>query len=233
MYRFVKDTRREWDSKLDRLSMGIAGRLGGEYWVPGQKGVPCLVQGADGRCAVPAGCPVSVAVFHDGLEYEVKKNAPFRVGLGDIPGCHVNLAGYPLYGSDLCRVGPSVQYDAVVGGACGDGWEAALEDASLDGKRVAVAFAGDDGIREGIVAALSGRNEVDVIDGPVLPVVAALYRTCGTVVHLGHCRRGYLHSLAVYHAGVSGRKLVEGVPGEKFVPPSLDEMIKILGRQEV
>jgi hypothetical protein len=72
-------------------------------------------------------------------------------------------------------------------------------------------------------------NDVTVIENPQLPILSVLYRSCPTVVHLGHCRRGYLHSLAMYHATVPGRTLVERVPGlEKFEPAAIDDLIQFL-----
>lgn len=225
---FVKDSRQEWDSKLDILSMAIAGRLGGEYWTAASRG-GVVAQAADGKCDIPAGCDVGCIVVHDSLDYPEKSRAMFRIGLGDVPGCSRNLASYPLRGCDRHRLPVSVRFDAVVGGDCEEGVEETLERAGLSGKRIAVATM--NGRLSGRVAGILGKdNEVTEIWCPQLPVVSALYRTCGTVVHLGHCRRGYLHSMAMYHAGVDGRKLVERVPDEKFVPATVDEMIQIIGR---
>lgn len=228
---FVRDTRPEWDSKLDIISMAVAGRVGGEYWFPGST-LGCLVQAADGKCVVPPGANVTCAVIHDGLEYAIKERRILRVGLGDIPGCTVNLTGYPLRPEDMCRMPASARYDAVVGGRCpaGADWKEALAEAGLEGKRVAVAIPGNTGISEAVAGELSADNEVELLPSPGLPVLSALYRTCPTVVHLGDCRRGYLHSMAMYHTGVGGRRLVERVPGERYDPPSVDDLIQILGR---
>ena len=225
---FVKDKRPEWDSKLDILSLAVAGTLGGEYWTKGVTG-GAVAQAADGKCEVPAGCNVSCLIVHDPLDYPVKSRVLFRIGLGEVPGCSANLSSYPLRRRDMYRLPLSRHFDAVVGGECAEGYEEALARAGLSGKRVAVAIAGSE-LSGKVAEILKLDNEVSLVDTPQLPVVSALYRTCGTVVHLGHCRRGYLHSLAMYHAGVEGRKLVERVPGEKFVPATVEQMIQILGR---
>ena len=161
-----------------------------------------------------------------------KERHILRIGLGNIPGCTVNLPGYPLRPEDMCRMPISVRYDAVVGGKCPTGadWKDALSRAGLEGMRVAVAITGTSGYSDGIANELSGCNEVDTIRFPGLPVLSALYRTCPTIVHLGDCRRGYLHSMAMYHTAVEGRRLVERVPGERYTPPSVDDLIQILGR---
>lgn len=228
---FVRDTRPEWDSKLDMLSMAVAGRSGGEYWVPGST-LGCLVQAADGICDIPRGANVTCAVIHDGMDYAIKERRILRIGLGNIPGCTVNLPGYPLRPEDMCRMPVSVRYDAVVGGRCPSAayWKDAIEAAALEGKRVAVAVPGNPGVSLDIAKALSANNEVEVIQFPGLPVLSALYRTCRTIVHLGHCSRGYLHSMAMYHTAVEGRRLVERIPGERYTPPSVDDLIQILGR---
>lgn len=228
---FVKDQRPEWDSKLDMLSMAVAGSAGGEYWVSGST-LGCLVQAADGACNIPQGANVTCAVIHDNIDYAIKERHILRIGLGNIPGCTVNLPGYPLRPEDMCRMPISVRYDAVVGGKCPTGadWKDALSRAGLEGMRVAVAITGTSGYSDGIANELSGCNEVDTIRFPGLPVLSALYRTCPTIVHLGDCRRGYLHSMAMYHTAVEGRRLVERVPGERYTPPSVDDLIQILGR---
>ena len=230
MFRFVKDIMPEWDSKLDMLSLGIAGALGGAYWVPGTRGVGCVVQAADGYCMVPDECPVRCAIFHDALDYPEKKTALFRIGLGDVPGCTCNLTSYPLRASDMHRMPPSAVFDAVVGGRIRESMEDTLERAGLKGKKVAVATRGSAELAGAVAALLRDSNDVTVISEPSLPGVAALYRTCPTVVHLGDCSRGYLHSLAMYHTGEPGRRLVERVQSGGFRVATMDELIQICTR---
>ena len=225
---FVKDGRQEWDSKLDILSMAIAGKLGGEYWTAASCG-GVVAQAADGKCEIPPGCDVGCLVVHDSLEYPAKSRVMFRIGLGEVPGCSVNLSSYPLRRCDMHRLPVSARFDAVVGGDCEEGVEETLGRAGMSGKRIAVATM-NSALSGKVVDILGKDNDVTEVWCPQLPVVSALYRTCGTVVHLGHCRRGYLHALAMYHAGVEDRNLVERVPGEKFVPATVDEMIQIIGR---
>ena len=229
---FVKHFWPEWDSKRDILAMAVAGKTGGEYWTPYSNG-GAVVQAADGECEVPSGCLPSVCIYHDALEYDIVPRPLFRIGLGeDIPGCNVNLRSYPLRECDRYRLPASAKFDAVVGGQCGyfESCEEAIERAGLRGRRVAVAIPGNPAVAEEVSNRLrEDGNEVTVVEGPQLPVISVLYRSCPAVVHLGHCRRGYLHSLAMYHASVPGRTLVERVPGlEKFEPAGIGELIQFL-----
>jgi hypothetical protein len=232
MYRFVIQAWPEWDSKLNMLSMAVAGTAGGTYWFPGASG-RAVVQAADGICEVPPGCVPYAAIVHDGMEYRVSPRPILRIGLGEVPGCTANLSSYPLREKDMHRLPESAAFDAVVGGRCPDAGscEEAVVRAGLSGMRVAVATTGSPGISGRISGMLrDAGNEVAVVEAPQLPTVSALYRTCRTVVHLGDCRRGYLHSLAMYHAGVPGRTLVERVAGlDRFVPAGMAELIQFLG----
>ena len=227
MLYFVKDcARQEWESKMDMLSMYVSGRLGGEYWRPGNIG-RTVVHAADGECVVPLGCTPAVAIIHDPLDYIIAPRPLVRIGLGEIPGCTVNLASYPLRDCDMHRLPVSAEFDAVIGGKLGDqeGCLEALERAGRHGKRVAVAVDGDSGQIDGM---LSGDNELFGVDSRgSLMTVSVLYRSCPTVVHLGDCRRGYLHSLAMYHATADGRRLIEKIPDlPPFVPAKADELIQ-------
>lgn len=228
---FVKDFREEWDSKLNILSMAVAGRIGGEYWQPGVT-TGSVVQAADGKCAIPSGCMPFAAIYHDSLEYSITPKPILRIGLGDIPGCTVKLNSYPLRKKDLHRLPISAKYDAVFGGKAEDyaSCEEAIERANVKGLRVAVAIPGNPWLAEKVSNRLKEEgNDVTVIENPQLPILSVLYRSCSSVVHLGHCRRGYLHSLAMYHATVPGRTLVERVPGlEKFEPAVIDDLIQFL-----
>lgn len=228
---FVKDFREEWDSKLNILSMAVAGRIGGEYWQPGVT-AGSVVQAADGKCDVPSGCMPFAAIYHDSLEYSLTPKPILRIGLGDIPGCTVKLNSYPLRKKDLHRLPISAKYDAAFGGKAEDyaSCEEAIERANVKGLRVAVAIPENASVAEKVSNRLKeAGNDVTVIENPRLPILSVLYRSCPTVVHLGHCRRGYLHSLAMYHATAPGRILVERVPGLlKFVPAGIDDLIQFL-----
>lgn len=228
---FVKDFREEWDSKLNILSMAVAGRIGGEYWQPGVT-AGSVVQAADGKCAIPSGCMPFAAIYHDSHEYSITPKPILRIGLGDIPGCTVKLNSYPLRKKDLHRLPISAKYDAVFGGKAEDyaSCEEAIERANVNGLRVAVAIPENASVAEKVSNRLEENgNEVTIIADPQLPILSVLYRSCPTVVHLGHCRRGYLHSLAMYHATAPGRILVERVPGLlKFVPAGIDDLIQFL-----
>lgn len=232
MQYFVKHFWPEWDSKRDMLSMAVAGIMGGEYWYPGAAG-RTVVQSADGKCDVPSGCTPSVLIRHDPLDCGTVRGPVLRIGLGDIPGCSVNLRSYPLRKKDLHRLPLSAAFDAVVGGRCPDAesCEEAIERASLTGLRVAVAIPGNPGIaREAAGILERSKNSATVIDDPSLPIISVLYRSCVTVVHLGDCMRGYLHSLAMYHASAPGRRLVERVPGlPGFEPAGIGELVRALG----
>ena len=222
---FLKDPARdEWNSKQDRLSLAVSAVTGDGYWEPG--GNPGVyVQYADGFGTVPAGAVCRAAIVHDGMEYPEAARCMFRIGLGPVPGCTVNLDSYPLGPEDRVRRGISGRFDAVVGGRYpGDGLDDTLERAAVSGMRVAVAVTGN--VAEEIARKLSAGNEVTVFGNPDIPLVTALYSTCGTVVHLGDCRRGYLHSYAMYHAGVPGRRLVERAGGVKFAPATMEEFLK-------
>lgn len=228
---FVKDFREEWDSKLNILSMAVAGRIGGEYWQPGVT-AGSVVQAADGKCAIPSGCMPFAAIYHDSLEYSITPKPILRIGLGDIPGCTVNLRSYPLRHKDFHRLPVSAVFDTVVGGQCTDidSCEETIERVKFKLGRVAVAIPGNPWLAEKVSNRLKeAGNDVTVIENPQLPILSVLYRSCPTVVHLGHCRRGYLHSLAMYHATAPGRILVERVPGLlKFVPAGIDDLIQFL-----
>ncbi len=228
---FVKHFWPEWDSKRNILAMAVAGKIGGEYWYPGVTS-GAVVQAADGTCDVPAGCIPFAAIYHDSLEYNIIPRPLLRIGLGDIPGCTVKLNSYPLREKDLHRLPVSAKYDAVFGGKAEDyaSCEEATERANVKGRRVAVAIPENPSVAEKVSNRLKENgNEVAIIADPQLPILSVLYRSCPTVVHLGHCRRGYLHSLAMYHATAPGRTLVERVPGLlKFVPASIDDLIQFL-----
>ena len=228
---FVRHTWPEWDSKLNILSMAVAGRIGGEYWRPGVTG-GVVVQVADGMCDVPPGCTPFAAIMHDPVPCAYAPKPILRIGLGDVPGCTINLSSYPLREKDMHRLPVSVKFDAVVGGSCPSVGECedAIERAGLSGSRVAVAIPGNPGVAAEVAASLeAGGNEVTLVDDPRLPVLSVLYRTCPTVVHLGHCRRGYLHSLAMYHASVPGRRLVERVAGqERFEVATVADLTRFL-----
>ena len=232
---FVKDIcRGEWESKQDLISMAVAGRLGGAYAenrVP--PGETLVAQCVDGRCQAPAGCSPAAVIVHDAVECPSARGIPCRIGLSPgIPGCAEVLDGFPLRECDTVRRPASSEFDAVVGGRlpreARGGLGETLAIAGLDGARVVVAM--PDCRDSALEAArlLAGRCTVTVIDSPSLPVLSALYGTCPTVVHLGDCRRGYLHSLAMYHTSVPGRRLVERVPGERYVPPTMDALVEIL-----
>jgi hypothetical protein len=236
MLAYVKDfVRDEWNSKQAILSMGIAGHLGGHYYsVPGPWRV--VTHLADGRDFTPRGVSpgMCVAIVHDSMEYPGLKRMPVRIGLGDIPGCTENLASFPLAAGDMVRRPVSERYDAVIGGRV-DGTLDDIGDivdrAGLVGKRVAIAVAASPDAVGQISAQLGARlNGVDVIDNPDLPVMTALYSTCPTVVHLGHCARDYLHAYAMYHTEVEGRKLVERVPGERYTPSRIEELVRLLAQ---
>ena len=196
---FIKDrVRPEWDSKQDMLSMGIAGYLGGEYYEDGADG-RLVVQCADGVVKAIVNRPAAFAVIHDDLQYVSAAFRTIRIG--------VDFPSYPLRERDLVRREPTGEFDAVIGGNC-DEWGDVLEHAGLDGKRVAVAVPSFRNASR-IIEEIGKRCEAVRIAGADLPATAALYTVCPTVVHLGHCRKGYLHTMAMYHAGVPGRTLVE------------------------
>lgn len=217
---FIKDSSRpEWDSKQDMLSMGIAGYLGGEYYSEGVAG-RLVVQCADGVVKTVPNRPAVFAVMHDGLQYGRAAFRTIRIG-EDFPS-------YPLREQDMFRREPTGEFDAVIGGACGE-WGDTLERAPLDGKRVAVAVPSYIAATR-IIAEIGGRCEAVRIAGADLPVTAALYTACGTVVHLGHCRKGYLHAMAAYHAGAAGRTLVERVPSGGFAIGKMEDFAKMFER---
>lgn len=228
---FVIQFKQEWDSKKNMLSMAVAGRIGGEYWCPGSPG-GAVVQAADGACEMPAGCIPYVAIIHDSLEYKINPSPILKIGLGDVPGCTVNLRSYPLRKKDMFRLPLSARFDAVVGGKAEDfaGCEEAIERSGLRGRKVAVAITESTWVASKVADCLKDAgNDVTVLDDPPLPIVSVLYRSCAHVVHLGHCRKGYLHSLAMYHATVPGRTLTEKYPGlPKFEVATMDELIQFL-----
>lgn len=228
---FVKHSWPEWDSKRNILSMAVSGIIGGEYWTPYVTG-GAVVQAADGECDMPAGCIPFAAIYHDALEYSICPKPLLRIGLGEVPGCTVNLRSYPLRRKDLHRLPVSARFDAVFGGKAADfaSCEEAIERAGVRGRRVAVAIPGNPAVAEEVSNRLRAEgNDVTLLEDPQLPILSVLYRSCPTVVHLGHCRRGYLHSLAMYHASAEGRTLVERVPGlDRFEPAGVDELIQFL-----
>ena len=231
---FVKSVRNEWDSKLDMLSMAVSAEIGGEYWRPGTT-APLVAQAADGMLDVPSGVMPMCVIYHDALDYP-ETGAVMSVAICPREGVRFVLASYPLRAEDMCRLPVSVEFDAVIGGKVPAGSEVSVEGAltraSLGGKRVAIAVTGamdGDGVKS-MLERISPPASVEVLSSPELPVTAALYRTCATVVHLGDCSRGYLHSMAEFHAGVDGRTLVERVPGPKFVPSTLPDLMQILKR---
>jgi len=190
--------RPEWDSKQDMLSMGIAGYLYGEYYSEGADG-RLVVQCADGVAKGVPNRPAMFAVIHDDREYAVTAFRKIRLG--------VDFPSYPLRERDLVRREPTGEFDVVIGGNC-DEWGDTLKNAGIDGKRVAVAVPSYRNATR-IIEEIGNRCDAVRITGADLPVTAALYSVCPTVIHLGHCRKGYLHSMAMYHAGVPGRTLVE------------------------
>ena len=231
---YVKDQARdEWNSKPAVLSMGLAGILGGHYYsAPGPWKV--VVQMADGKEHIPYGVVpgMCVAIVHDGMDYPSLKGVPVRIGLGDVPGCTANLESFPLGKRDLFRRPVSERYDAVIGGKVSaepEDMGEIIDRAGLAGKRVAVALAAPPDVLGHILVGLGAvRTSVTVFDSLSLPVVTALYSTCPTVVHLGQCTRGYLHSYAMYHTEVEGRRLVERVPGERYTPARIEELARIM-----
>lgn len=222
---YAKDPyRNEWDSKLDRLSLAVASRFGGEYWTSGKRG-SCMVHAIEGTIHVPAGCIPSIIIFHDDMNYP-RYSLAKRIGIGNVSGCQYTLDAYPLGVSDMCRRPASMDYDVVVGGRLTEDPANTLASANLGNLRIAVAVTGDNAIRTSMVEQLlKVAAKVDVFDGVALPTISAFYRTCPTVVHLGDCRRGYLHSLAMYHTSMPGRRLVERIPGEHFNPPTMEEFL--------
>jgi hypothetical protein len=136
----------------------------------------------------------------------------------------------------MCRLPISVEFDAVIGGKIPEGAEEsvldALKRANLSGARVAIAVTGQmDGTQVmSYLLAAAGSARVEILEKPELPEITALYRTCSKVIHLGDCERGYLHSMAMFHAGIEGRTLVERVPGKHFEPSTMADLIQILKR---
>lgn len=216
-------TRPEWDSKTAMVALYCAAALPGTcYWEPGLSGRGAM-QCADGKVLVPPVSPVTLAIVHDGMDYPEARGILRVIRLDGGPGRR-SLASFPLSPRDRLKQPRSNRFDAAVGGARpGDSWEDAVD--ALGPCRVAVAIPGDP-VRAGeICGHLKGRGcEVTKFTTPDIPLASALYRTCPTVVHLGDCRRGYLHSLAMLHAD----RLVEGHPGERFTPATLEDFKSFL-----
>ena len=215
--------RAEWDSKLDMVAMMYAAAVPGTcYWERGMSGKGAM-QCADGKVLAPPVSPVTLAIVHDGMDYPEAKGVVRVIRLDGGPGRR-SLASFPLSPRDRLRQPRSRRFDAVVGGARpGDSWEDAVD--SLGTCRVAVAIPGDPGRANAVCSHLESRGcEVTKFVSPDIPLASALYRTCPAVVHLGDCRRGYLHALAMLHAD----RLIEGHPGDSFVPATLEDFKSFL-----
>jgi hypothetical protein len=235
----------DWYSKFNVLARMCAMYDHHSCWVHPDCRDPVVVQCGDGRILGPDGIEKKphLLVLHDWDDrYAVMLDRATKVitfgKVDGAPGNSTVLESFPV--PELPEQPRHPDNDVLIAGQCTDDETLAFVNGVLEGMdrslSITVALYDRGSFRtekmiSGLVygETMSSFGRVAWKKRQTYPMITALYRTAGQVVHCGSGRRGFLHALAVRSAS-AGTGLVTRRPDNDFEPSTIGQFMEAIGK---